>query len=89
MTGGCGLVLLVPGVQAGHVFLGYLVGSIDSQITGKSLEFLRDGLPKKKLQLVGTSIPLILLSPEPGCYTHGPIPHPLQEQSSSCSSHGT
>ena len=33
-----------------------------------TLEFLRDGLPEKKLQLVGTSILLILLSPEPGCY---------------------
>ena len=25
-----GLVLLVPGVQVGHVFLGYLAGGIDS-----------------------------------------------------------
>ena len=33
-----------------------------------TLEFLRDGLPEKKLQLVGTSILLILLSPEPRCY---------------------
>ena len=30
------------------------------------LEFLRDELLEKKLQLVGTSILLILLSPEPG-----------------------
>ena len=36
---------------------------------GLTLEFLRDGLPEKKLQLVSTSILLILLSPEPGCYT--------------------
>ena len=37
-----------------------------------TLEFLRDKLLEKKLQLVGTSILLILLSPEPGCYTgHG------------------
>ena len=36
-----------------------------------TLEFLRDGLPEKKLQLVGTSILLILLSPEPGCYNIG------------------
>ena len=27
-----GLVLLVPGVQAGHVFLGYPAGGIDSRI---------------------------------------------------------
>ena len=33
-----------------------------------TLEFLRDGLLENKLQLVGTSILLILLSPEPGCY---------------------
>ena len=33
-----------------------------------TLEFLRDGLPEKKLQLIGTSILLIILSPEPGCY---------------------
>ena len=31
-----GLVLLVPGVQAGHVFLGYPAGGIDSRIAGKS-----------------------------------------------------
>ena len=31
-----------------------------------TLEFLRDGLSEKKLQLVDTSILLILLSPEPG-----------------------
>ena len=31
-----GLVLLVPGVQAGRVFSGYPAGSIDSQITGRS-----------------------------------------------------
>ena len=35
-----------------------------------TLEFLRDGLPEKKLQLVGTSI---LLSPEPGCYILTPL----------------
>ena len=29
-----GLVLLVPGVQAGRVFLGYPAGGIDSQIAG-------------------------------------------------------
>jgi hypothetical protein len=34
------------------------------------LEFFRDGLPEKKLQLVGMSILLILLSPELGCYNH-------------------
>jgi hypothetical protein len=33
-----------------------------------TLEFFGDGLPKKKLQLVGMSIKLILLSPGPGCY---------------------
>ena len=37
-------------------------------VSKKFLEFLRDGLPEKKLQLVGTSILLILLSPKPGCY---------------------
>ena len=31
-----GLVLLVPGVQAGHVFSGHPAGHIDSQIAGKS-----------------------------------------------------
>ena len=31
-----GLVLLVPGVQAGHVFLGYLAGGINSRIVGRS-----------------------------------------------------
>ena len=31
-----GLVLLVPGVQAGHVFLGYLARGIDSQIARRS-----------------------------------------------------
>ena len=36
-----------------------------------TLEFLRDGLSEKKLQLIGTSILLILLSPEPGCYSGG------------------
>ena len=35
-----------------------------------TFQFLRDGLPEKKLQLVGTSILLILLSPEPGCYNY-------------------
>ena len=33
-----------------------------------TLELLRDGLLEKKLQLVGMSILLILLSPRPGCY---------------------
>ena len=31
-----GLVLLVPGVQAGHVFSGYPAGGIDSRIAGLS-----------------------------------------------------
>ena len=31
-----GLVLLVPRVQAGRVFLGYPAGGIDLQITGQS-----------------------------------------------------
>ena len=30
-----GLVLLVPEVQAGHVFLGYPAGGIDSRIIGR------------------------------------------------------
>jgi hypothetical protein len=34
-----------------------------------TLEFLRDGLPEKKLQLIGISILLILLSLGSGCYT--------------------
>ena len=38
-----------------------------------TLEFLRDELPEKKLQLIGTSILLILLSPEPGCYILTPL----------------
>ena len=33
---GDGLVLLVPWVQAGHVFLGYPAGGIDLRIAGKS-----------------------------------------------------
>jgi hypothetical protein len=33
-----------------------------------NLEFFGDGLPEKKLQLVGISILLILLSLGPGCY---------------------
>ena len=33
---GDGLVLLVPGVQAGHVFLGYPARGIDSRIAGRS-----------------------------------------------------
>ena len=33
---GDGLVLLVPGVQAGHVFSGYPAGGIDSRIVGRS-----------------------------------------------------
>ena len=32
---GDGLVLLVPGVQAGRVFSGYLAGGIDSRIAGQ------------------------------------------------------
>ena len=31
-----GLVLLVPGVQAGRVFSGHLAGHIDSRIAGRS-----------------------------------------------------
>ena len=31
---GDGLVLLMPGVQVGHVFSGYPAGGIDSRITG-------------------------------------------------------
>ena len=31
-------------------------------------ELFADGLPEKKLQLIGMSILLILLSPGPGCY---------------------
>ena len=31
-----GLVLLMPGVQAGRVFLGYPAGGIDSRIVGRS-----------------------------------------------------
>ena len=34
-----------------------------------TLEFFRDRLPEKKLQFVGMSILLILLSPGPGCHT--------------------
>ena len=33
-----------------------------------TLELFVDGLPEKKLQLIGMSILLILLSPGPGCY---------------------
>ena len=33
---GDGLVLLVPGVQAGRVFSGHLAGHIDSRIAGRS-----------------------------------------------------
>ena len=33
---GDGLVLLVSGVQAGHVFLGHPTGHIDSRIVGRS-----------------------------------------------------
>ena len=33
---GDGLVLLVPWIQAGRVFLGYPTGGIDSQIAGQS-----------------------------------------------------
>ena len=36
-------------------------------------EFFRDGLPEKKLQLVGMSILLILLSPGPRCYILTPL----------------
>ena len=38
-----------------------------------TLEFLRDGLPEKKLQLVGMSIILILLSLGPGYYILTPL----------------
>ena len=38
-----------------------------------TLEFLGDGLPEKKLQLIGMSILLILLSPEPRCYNLTPL----------------
>ena len=41
--------------------------------TRLTLEFLRDGLLEKKLQLVGMSILLILLSPGPGCYILTPL----------------
>ena len=36
-------------------------------------ELFTDGLPKKKLQLIGMSIILILLSPGPGCYINGGV----------------
>jgi hypothetical protein len=52
-----------------------------------TLEFFRDGISKKKLQLVGMSILLILLSPGPGCYILTPLrdrrprrPIPSQER---------
>ena len=35
-------------------------------------ELFADGLPEKKLQLIGMSILLILLSPGPGCYNQHP-----------------
>ena len=38
-----------------------------------TLEFLRDELPEKKFQLVGTSILLILLSSRMGCYILTPL----------------
>ena len=38
-----------------------------------TLKFLRDGLPEKKLQLVGMSILLILLSSGPGYYILTPL----------------
>ena len=39
-------------------------------------ELFVDGLPEKKLQLIGMSILLILLSPGPGCYkTLNRVPH--------------
>ena len=38
-----------------------------------TLEFLRDELPKKKLQLICMSILLILLSPRLGCYILTPL----------------
>jgi hypothetical protein len=38
-----------------------------------TLEFFRDGLPEKKLQLVGKSILLILLSTGPRCYITVPV----------------
>ena len=36
-------------------------------------ELFADGLPEKKLQLIGMSILLILLSPGPGCYILTPL----------------
>ena len=38
-----------------------------------TLELFVDGLPEKKLQLIGMSILLILLSPGPGCYILTPL----------------
>jgi hypothetical protein len=38
-----------------------------------TLEFFADGLLEKKLQLVGMSILLILLSPRSGCYNELPL----------------
>ena len=38
-----------------------------------TLELFADGLPEKKLQLIGMSILLILLSPRPGCYILTPL----------------
>jgi hypothetical protein len=38
-----------------------------------TLEFFGDGLPEKKLQLVGMIILLFLLSPGPGCYILTPL----------------
>ena len=37
---GDGLVLLVPGVQAGHVFLGHPAGDIDSRITAELVQLV-------------------------------------------------
>jgi hypothetical protein len=39
------------------------------------LKFFGDGLPEKKLQLIGMSILLILLSRRLGCYTGHTPPH--------------
>jgi hypothetical protein len=38
-----------------------------------TLEFFGDGLPEKKLQLVGMNILLIMLSPGLGCYILTPL----------------
>jgi len=43
-------------------------------------ELFADGLPEKKLQLIGTSILLILLSPEPGCYNQ----YAIRDKATTC-----